>query len=399
MAVRERLRAAIKSRDLATVIAALEEGNQQKFKIFEMKVGNLCQWKIYTPLTSTNIPGTYCATQALVRGESVPRNSACLVSIRSRRKVRQWILDCGALVHNVAIRRYKEYESALADAVRLELTGEKIVELVQIKFKTVKDRIDTKANLEKGIRIGDKDLILKSLAKAAELEKDWGPIVSPEAVAQAQVWCCSVLPFILISLWSSRLQVVLEVIAREERVTDELRAALGRGAAGGVVGAVDTSCIDTSGLDAVIASSQGATISTIAGQNLVKTAQVCRFMIWHSARQCANVCFGVPAMQKVRELRKAFIAGNWDGIEEAVAVVAAMRASGDLAAESESEVKKAEAEVADRRIVKGVNNALQVRTRGSHRLIIIVESIPKLLLTSLIFRRRAAPRAAWASWP
>jgi hypothetical protein len=57
---------------------------------------------------------------------------------------------------------------------------------LQAKFDTVKDRIETRANLTRGVEVGDKELILTSLARADVLRKDWGDIVEPSLIARAQ---------------------------------------------------------------------------------------------------------------------------------------------------------------------------------------------------------------------
>lgn len=126
----------------------------------------------------------------------------------------------------------------------------------QAKFDTVKDRIETKANLVRGVEVGDKALILASLARADELRKDWGDIVEPALIARAQD--------------------VLAVIEREAAMQASLRAALEAGGATGTPGRLDITTIDTAALDAVItdALSGRTQIATVFGHNLVATAQV-----------------------------------------------------------------------------------------------------------------------------
>ena len=128
--------------------------------------------------------------------------------------------------------------------------------LFQAKFDTVKDRIETKANLVRGVEVGDKALILASLARADELRKDWGDIVEPALIARAQD--------------------VLAIIEREAAMQASLRAALEAGGATGSPGHLDITTIDTAALDAVItdALSGRTQISTVFGHNLVATAQV-----------------------------------------------------------------------------------------------------------------------------
>jgi len=278
-AMRDRMRAAMKARDLGLVTAALQEGAAAKHRLFEMR-----------------------ALEALHK---------VLLEEKACRETLQALLPFDPVV------KYAEYEAALKDASRLGLK-EPLVDQVTYKFGTVKDRIETKANLIKGIDMGDKDLILKSLKRAEELKVEWGDIVPPELIAQATE--------------------TLAIIAKEEATLDELKAVLAAGAAGGSVGALDVSGVETAALEAVLteALSGRVRINTRVGQNLVLTCQ------------------------RVRDLRKALKSSEWPAIEAAVATVAAMRADGTLAPQAVDEVKKAEAEVADRRISRTITHALSV---------------------------------------
>jgi hypothetical protein len=216
---------------------------------------------------------------------------------------------------------YAAYEGALKDARRLELT-DPIVAKAQAKFATVKDRIETKANLKRGIEIGDKALILRSLAKAEELKKDWGDIV-PAAQLDAA-------------------QQMLAVIALEERVQDNLKLALKSGGPKGAIGALDASMCDTAALDQAVAdaTSGRVAIKTAFGANLIAT---CR---------------------KLRDLRAALKSQVWVQIEGAVAALVQLRAEDRLVEDAEAEVRMAEGELADRRIQ---NELVGVLSSGAPR--------------------------------
>jgi hypothetical protein len=191
-----------------------------------------------------------------------------------------------------------------------------LVSRVQAKFDTVRTRIEAKANLLKGIDMGDKALILASLARVEELQKEWGQIVPADAFTKAQE--------------------VLQIIAKEESTLDELRSALISNGLKGVVGRLDTSSIDPNGLEHVIQNclASNVRISTQVGHNLIQSSQ------------------------RVRDLRIAFLGADWITIESAIAAVSELRASGALAPEADSEVKLAESEVAERRILRAVTAAL-----------------------------------------
>lgn len=276
-AVRERIRAAIRARDLVLVSSAVAEGTAQSFQLFEMKALHVLHKRLL-------------------------EEQACLDSL----------LALGAFD---PVDKYAEYEAALKEAKRLELTGP-IVEGVASKFATVRDRIETKQNLLRGIEIGDKALIERSLARAEELKGDWGDIIPADVREKAAAQ--------------------LAVIQREAQLQEDLKRALSRGGPTGSVGALETSAIDTAELDGVIADALSGRIavSTIVGRNLIASAQA------------------------IRALRTAMRAGDWPAFETAVLGVTALREGGTLSPESESEVKQAQGEVSDKRIQRALAAAI-----------------------------------------
>jgi sugar diacid utilization regulator len=275
---RERIRAALKARDIALVTAAQEESKKLPFRLFECK-----------------------ALDALYK--RLMEEKQCRDRLRE-------------LFPVDPVDKYAEYEAALKEATRLELQDEDFTKQVQAKFDTVRDRIETKSNLLRGIEMGDKQLILRSLQKAEELRADWGEIVSADAVAKARE--------------------TLEVIAKEEKVLDDLRAALAVGSPTGATGSLDTSRVTFSQVESALAAcSAGNTrVNTIVGKNLMATATA------------------------IRDLRRAFKTGEWAAIESSTAAAVALSDRGSLAPECAAEVKQAAAEVADRRIQRLVSQAL-----------------------------------------
>ena len=284
--LREKIRAAIKLRELLAVQAALAEGSRQPFRLFIMK--------------------ELVAVEARLLEEKAARETLLAI----------YPLDPADPIH------FTSYENALKEARRLALTAEDVFIRAHIKFATVKDRIETKENLTKGIKIGDKALILKSLAKAEELKKDWGDIVPPEQIEAAKE--------------------MMLVIALEERVQEALKESLKTGGPRGAIGALDCSDIDVSGLEAAVAAATSGrvAIKTAYGANLIATCSM------------------------LRDLRLALRGGVWRTIETAVAAASKLRAEDRLTEEASDEVRMAEAEVADRRIQ---NELVQIMSGGAPR--------------------------------
>ena len=276
-AVRTRIRAAIAARDLALVEPAMAEGAAQPVQLFEMKE--------LTKLHKRLLEEKACRDTLVALSAFDP------------------------------VDKYAEYEAALKEAKRLDM-NDPIVTSVATKFATVKDRIETKQNLLRGIEIGDKALIERSLARAEELRADWGDIIPQEIKDKAAS--------------------TLLVIARETQLQEDLKRTLSHGGPTGSIGSLDLSVMDTAELDAVIADalSGKVPVTTIVGRNLIATAQA------------------------IRSLRGAFRSGDWPALEGAVTSLVALRDAGTLAPESEGEVKQAQAEISDKRIQRSVANAM-----------------------------------------
>ena len=212
--------------------------------------------------------------------------------------------------------KYAEYEGALKSAVRLGLMGEALTGQVQHKFNTVKDRVEARANLKRGVEIGDKAMILGALAKGDALAKEWGDVLGPELREAAKT--------------------AVATIALEETLQADLKSALRNGGPSGPVGSLDTSTIDVAALDRVIkdAASGRTNVTTIVGRQLIASCNA------------------------IRSLRLALLSGDWPSIESTVAAADAMRVAGTLSPEAEGEVRKAGAEIADRRVQRVIALAL-----------------------------------------
>lgn len=277
---RDRMRAAIVSRLLAQVQASMAEAKTLPFRMLEVRTLEALEQRLL-------------------------EEKACIDALTTL-----YPLD--------PAENLQAYESALKDAKRLEISAvaHPIITQCQAKFATVKDRIETKANLAKGIAIGDKDLILRSLARADELKKDWGDIVPASQLEAAQS--------------------MLVVIKLEETVQEDLKAALLTGGPSGEIGALDASTIDVTRLELAVADATSGKVSikTAYGANLIATCS------------------------KLRDLRLALRGGVWEKIEAAVAAMVQMRKDDKLVDAAEPEVRRAEAEVSDRRVQNELLNVL-----------------------------------------
>ena len=276
--LRDRIRSAIKGRSLPVVDTALAEGRAASFQVFEMRAletlhGLLLEEKACRELLTSLLPFD-------------PAD------------------------------KYAEYEGALKSAVRLGLMGEALTGQVQHKFNTVKDRVEARANLKRGVEIGDKAMILGALAKGDALAKEWGDVLGPELREAAKT--------------------AVATIALEETLQADLKSALRNGGPSGPVGSLDTSTIDVAALDRVIkdAASGRTNVTTIVGRQLIASCNA------------------------IRSLRLALLSGDWPSIESTVAAADAMRVAGTLSPEAEGEVRKAGAEIADRRVQRVIALAL-----------------------------------------
>jgi hypothetical protein len=269
-AIRTQCRQAIKARDLALVNAALAAGNAESFKLFILK-------------------------ELVELEKRLLEEKACRELL-----VKIYPLD--------PADHYSTYENALKDAKKLNLVEEDVYKTAAVKFGTVKDRIEAKQGLTKGIAEGNKALILRSLAKVEELRKDWGEIVPREQIESAQA--------------------MLAIIALEVQVQDSLKGALASGGPRGAIGELDVSTIDVSALEVAIAAATNGRVSikTAYGANLITT--------------CAAI----------RELRLALKSGVWRAIEMAVAAAVKLKTEDRLTEDGVDEVRMAEAELADRKI-------------------------------------------------
>jgi hypothetical protein len=269
-AIRTQCRQAIKARDLALVNAALAAGNAESFKLFILK-------------------------ELVELEKRLLEEKACRELL-----VKIYPLD--------PADHYSTYENTLKDAKKLNLVEEDVYKTAAVKFGTVKDRIEAKQGLTKGIAEGNKALILRSLAKVEELRKDWGEIVPREQIESAQA--------------------MLAIIALEVQVQDSLKAALASGGPRGAIGELDVSTIDVSALEVAIAAATNGRVSikTAYGANLITT--------------CAAI----------RELRLALKSGVWRAIEMAVAAAVKLKTEDRLTEDGVDEVRMAEAELADRKI-------------------------------------------------
>ena len=269
-AIRTQCRQAIKARDLALVNAALAAGNAESFKLFILK-------------------------ELVELEKRLLEEKACRELL-----VKIYPLD--------PADHYSTYENALKDAKKLNLVDEDVYKSAAVKFGTVKDRIEAKQGLTKGIAEGNKALILRSLAKVEELRKDWGEIVPREQIEAAQA--------------------MLAIIALEVQVQDSLKGALASGGPKGAIGELDVSTIDVSALEVAIAAATNGRVSikTAYGANLITT--------------CAAI----------RELRLALKSGVWRAIEMAVSAAVKLKTDDRLTEDGVDEVRMAEAELADRKI-------------------------------------------------
>ncbi len=113
----------------------------------------------------------------------------------------------------------------------------------------------TKRMLLEGISLGHKEKILRALAKAEELRKEWGNVDIPaEKFVEARA--------------------MLDIIEREEVALRELRAALATAGVTGTVGHLDPSTAAVKPLHDSVERIKSTTIRTRMGNILVAFAQV-----------------------------------------------------------------------------------------------------------------------------
>jgi hypothetical protein len=233
--------------------------------------------------------------------------------------------DCrealASIEHEDPVDAFEEYQRVIAWADRLELEGPD-VDVIKARFATVRDRREAKEMLLKGTRVGDRLLIETALDKIADLEKDWGQIVPPAAIAEAKT--------------------ALDMIRREDEALAGIRAALSaRGGSLleiGPVGAMDVSALSVSLLEPAIASLEGVGLTTKVGRDLLATSKL------------------------LVRIRRAFLAGpDWAAVESTVTQAVTVRNKEDgISREALEEVARAEAELNDRSVRHALQTALAV---------------------------------------
>lgn len=224
-----------------------------------------------------------------------------------------------ALSKQDAETNHDAYKEQLETAADLELQDRSIVVECNKRFRAVREKIEAKRALARGIEVGSKEDIEWALAKIAELRPDNGSIVPDAEIEKAQR--------------------TLEIIAKEQKAQDDIRSAILGGSALGSLANLDTTCIRVDKLERAVASAAGMTITTIVGMNLLSTAQL------------------------LLKLRQAMQDSDWASIESAVTAAATARTSNTLAAEAEQEVRLAESLVRDRKLYETLSRG--IRTGGA----------------------------------
>ena len=228
-----------------------------------------------------------------------------------------------ALMAKDPLEAYADFDGALRTARQLGLRGHPTYLAADDKFRAVREMAEAKLRLTKGLDLGDKEMITSALAKADALKGQWGDIIKPEDRA--------------------RVEHVLALIAQEEATLATVLQAIGSGAVGGRVGAVDLSGTRTEDVDIALAKANQVEIRTAAGKNMLESAK------------------------KLRKVRQAFLSAAaadteaaWAEIEAAVTEGVDMHKAERFVGAGVAELTLVAGEVRDRRVARKLVKAIRM---------------------------------------
>lgn len=227
--------------------------------------------------------------------------------------------DCrealNALLLKDPVDFFDEYTKTLADAERLEIDGEPVVSSVRAKFATVEQRRQAKADLEEGIRVGDKELIAAAFGVADELRADFGEILDAGRVAKARE--------------------VLEQVRLEEIALEELMGALAVDRPTGPTGELNTTAVTTEKLEAAMAHATATKLVTQRANDLMSSARI------------------------LKDMRDALRLDDWSRLEAVVQTAVSERDAGRLAKACEAELQMGIDEVMNQRLIEKLHEGME----------------------------------------
>ena len=209
---------------------------------------------------------------------------------------------------------YDELVELLDAAASVGIAGSPIVLKVEQQVQTVRERVEAKKLLERGVAEWDRAALEDGIVRAGKLRDLHGDFCTAEVQAAT---------------------VALERIVKEDRILVQIRGGLGEGAVGGPVGSIALGAVSVESLKGVLAEASQFGIRTPTGRLLVESAG-------HMVR-----------------LRRAIVADEWGLVEEIIESVGGRTDDPKTAAEVLPEVRLIVEELDNREIIAGLSEALQ----------------------------------------